>query len=108
MNDELEKLRPEVRNAVVGADKAFNHTGLFAEPYWQTIRAELLRLTDDCARLVDCINAQPPTRRSLIDRAERAEAELAALKARIAALPVEYRDDGWWHVLAHTHLVVEE
>jgi hypothetical protein len=31
---------------------------------------------------VDCINAQPPTRRSLIDRAERAEAELAALKSQ--------------------------
>jgi hypothetical protein len=82
MNDELENLRPEVRDALFNVGKRCD-----AEVF-DTLTAELLRLTDDCARLVDCINAQPPTRRSLIDRAERAEAELAALRAKIADAPI--------------------
>ena len=85
MTDDLDTLRLEVREAVKNFDDLLGGFGDVREFRWQTIRAELLRLTDDCARLVDCINAQPPTRRSLIDRAERAEAELAAAQNTIDA-----------------------
>ena len=82
---DLDTLRPEVREAMTRLERYLHITiggKHFRENTYDIIRTELLRLTDDCARLVDCINAQPPTRRRLIDRAERAEAELAALKQR--------------------------
>ena len=62
MTDELENLRPEVREAVQELDgKAY--PGSRTHEHWLTIRAELLRLAG-------------------------VEAELAALKARIAEAPV--------------------
>lgn len=81
MNDELEKLRPEVRKAVQELDgKAY--PGSQTHTRWQTIRAELLRLAmieTDALIALDCEHDWQVMR----ERAERAEAELAALKARI-------------------------
>jgi chromosome segregation ATPase len=86
LTDENARLRERVSDTERFRDVHIRAAGIFRKRA-EKAEAELLRLADDCARLVDCINAQPPTRRSLIDRAERAEAELAALKARIAEAP---------------------
>lgn len=81
---ELDNLRPEVREAVREFDgKAY--PGSRTHECWQTIRAELLRLAGECtmiprAQLLANLAAAN-------ERAEKAEAELEALKARIA--------DGW-------------
>lgn len=58
-------------------DPACNHDTL---PYIETIRAELLRLDNDNDRLHKVACTQ-------LRRAQKAEAELAALKARIAEAP---------------------
>ena len=79
---DLETLRPEVREAVVGADKAFNHTGLFAEPYWQIIRAELLRLAEIEKERWSVV----ATRNAAIERTEKAESELAEARETITRL----------------------
>lgn len=69
MTDSLDTPRPEAREAVHELDgKAY--PGSRTCEHWQTVRAELLRL------------------QSTESRAERAEAELAALKARIQWRPL--------------------
>ena len=86
MTDELDTLRPEVREAINDIDSR-----LPDDYWWTTVSTELRRLADECATL----KAQSihPRAQLLImlghanDRAERAEAELAALKARIAEAP---------------------
>lgn len=87
---DLDALRPEVREAVEYMDTG--GVARIAAGGWRIIRAELLRLTDDNARLRDP-EGEWINRGALDhwkDRAERAEAELAALKARIAEAPVAY------------------
>ena len=86
--NELDTLRSEVREAVQKMD--FADVTLAEYEAWQIIRAELPRMADECAAL----KAQSihPRAQLLImlghanERAERAEAELADLKAKYAEL----------------------
>ena len=81
MTDPLDTLRPEVRRAIESLD-------VRADEDWSEyfiIRGELLRLAGECAMIP---RAQLLANFAAAnERAEKAEAELAALKARIA--------DGW-------------
>jgi hypothetical protein len=91
MNDETEKLRPEVRRIAGLFNDSLKTRSAFSDG-WRTIRAELLRLADECATL----KAQSIYPRAELlanfaaanERAEKADAELAALKARIAQAPI--------------------
>lgn len=82
---DLDTLRPEVRKAVQELDgKAY--PGSRTHEHWLTIRDELLRLACECAMIP---RAQLLANFAAAnERAEKAEAELAALKARIAVAPV--------------------
>lgn len=100
---ELDTLRPEVREAFLYLDRFEN-----CPSGWTTIRAELLRLANenlefrkDMADVMMAIGGsdtrlvvgQSPSIQytaavSLRHRADKAEAELAALRARIADAPV--------------------
>jgi|SRR5690348_4538841 len=88
MGNELENLRPEVREALAiceiwlpdSDDDGYTNA-------WYTIRAELLRLTDENAQLRDVLADRDMDREMAAQankRAAHAEAELAAVRARIA------------------------
>jgi len=99
---EIDKLPPEVAEAIERADAAFHHTGLFDEPAWAIIRAHLRRLAEENARLREsaqqiereCLEAWKQATHSR-SCATVAEAERDALKARIAeAWRAMCREDG--------------
>ena len=81
MND-LDTLRPEVREAAEEIDEIL---GSFGNEEWKAIRAELLRLAmieTDALIALDCEHDWQVEH----ERAEKAEAELAALKNENAQL----------------------
>ena len=91
MTDELDTLRPEVRKIINREDaciKSGDTLVTISRKSWEVIRAELARLAD--AHATQKAQSIHPRAQLLImlghanDRAEKAEAELAALKARIA------------------------
>lgn len=109
MTDDLDNLRPEVREALEVCTRGVDCVSFGDDDAPQVIRAELLRLTKENARLSGrmCLvcgaanDAACPQRddtfspctfdpspvdaaRDFLRRATKAEAELAALKARIA------------------------
>ncbi len=85
MND-LDTLRPEVREAL---DRlVYFLTGTHNHNDFYTIRAELLRLAGIEAYFELHAPPTPAEWHAANERAEKAEAELAALKARIAEAPV--------------------
>lgn len=90
MTDELDPQRPEVREAVQELDgKAY--PGSRTHERWQTIRAELLRLADENAQLRDVLADRDMDREMAAQankRAAHAEAELAALRGRVAEAPI--------------------
>jgi len=71
-------LPPEVAEAVEYVDSVFSDTD---NGEWACIRAELLRLTCEEDRLHKVACEQ-------LRRAQKAESELAAIKARIAEAPI--------------------
>ena len=89
MMTDLDTLRPEVREAV----NVFDTLG--TNRPWRVIRAELLRLAKENADLLSTIELdeqvwvqRDETMHRWIERSRNAEAELAALKARIAEAPI--------------------
>ena len=86
MND-LDTLRPEVREALVDFDSWMNsfdyHAGISALRWFKVIRADLLALTDRVKDLTREMYATGDAYDAMRTRAEKAEAELAALKARM-------------------------
>ena len=87
MTDELDTLRPEVREAFSRLNQDV-HLSPQSFMDWTIIRAELLRLAalEQNAKLPDLMARANRliARGAANERAEKAEAELAALKARIA------------------------
>jgi hypothetical protein len=84
MDNELETLRPEVRDSLRILEAHCEGPEFWLTPNVQDIRAELLRLADENNRMrgiTETLDVEGHR------RAERAEAELAALKARIANAP---------------------
>ena len=87
MND-LDTMRPEVREAIEYLHDAAtlgNGTPLDEAAHVRTLCAELLRLVDENKRMRGIIETLDIEGHR---RAEKAEAELAALKARIADAPM--------------------
>ncbi|MDE2107272.1 MAG: hypothetical protein KGL39_59290 [Patescibacteria group bacterium] len=79
MNDELDKLRPEVREAFKRMDRD-GPRGYEVAAEWRIVRAELLRL-ENAGELRE---AHEIALKSMAKDLQRVEAELAALKAKIA------------------------
>lgn len=97
MTDDLEILRPEVHEAVHAIDHGNgvfvdSDDGIGAEK-WRIVRAELLRLARNDADARIALDADHDWK-EMYERAKKAEAELAALKARIlpGAAKVEIAD----------------
>ena len=86
--NELDTLRPEVADAVSALDETtcMTNPGL---KWYATIRAELLRLARNDADARIALDADHDWK-EMYERAKKAEAELAAVKARIADAPVAY------------------
>ena len=84
MDDDLDTLRPEVRGAVEYCDGIFDDAD---NGEWATIRAELLRLADSNATLDQALSKHVFRCTELQQRAEKSEAELTAIKAKIAEAP---------------------
>lgn len=85
MTDDLDTLRPEVREALNRQDrqeKCDEYCPVCADR--KTIRAELLRLVGDLNAACLSRDTFEAKYQCMRERAERAEAELAAIKARIA------------------------
>lgn len=87
MTDELDKLRPDVREAVDAFDIGARIGMTFGNKGWNIIRAELLRLAKENTSRPANTNETIDLMATWINRAQNAEAELAALKARIAEAP---------------------
>ena len=117
--DELDKLRPDVREAVDAFDIGARIGMTFGNKGWNIIRAELLRLAGVEAQLGEVCSIWTRDKESAVrflDRAEKAEAELAALKTRIEEAPVVTINDSG-HIIGdgyvpslrgkHARLVVE-
>lgn len=80
---DLDTLRPEVRDALFSVGKRCD-----AETF-DTLSAELLRLTRNDADARIALDADHDWK-EMYERAKKAEAELAALQARIDALMLEF------------------
>ena len=80
----LDNLRPEVREAVEYCDSIFNDAD---NGEWATIRAELFRLAARNAELEAKATRDHDWVSDLLVENKKAEAELAALKAKIAKAP---------------------
>ena len=83
--NELDKLRPEVRDALMHIRPSAHR---FAINSWNCVRAELLRLAARNAELEAKATRDHDWVSDLLADNKRAEAELAAIKARIAEAPV--------------------
>lgn len=107
--NELDKLKPEVREAYSTLDAEVSPSGRVSyEAYraWCTIHAELVRMARDNEALRGKCNVIMSGSTQHLGRAERAESELAALKRRIAESPVvecppdkPTTEDGWLQVI---------
>ena len=96
MTDQLDALPESVRVAVRTMDNKNTVNGC-----WNTCRDELLRLAEENARLRPMLTARSQEMLRLVSesgelktRAEKAESERDALKARIAEAPVVQVDAG--------------
>lgn len=84
---DLDTLRPEVRETIAYEERAVEPGDTLMAvrvTNWELLRAELRRLAEEKHGLREYVHAYGVA----IKRAERAEAELAALKARIAEAEV--------------------
>lgn len=82
---DLDALRPEVQEAVDAFDIGARMGMTFGNKGWNIIRAELLRLADENKRMRGIIETLDIEGHR---RAEKAEAELAALRAKIEGAPL--------------------
>lgn len=100
----VDKLNPAVRGAVGRMDQA-RAAGDIGEPFYarhedyDTIRAELMRLAAENARLLATVKFRSEAAEAAhgnwqaeFERAERAESELAALKQRVDGYAVTLAD----------------
>lgn len=88
---DLNTLRPEVRMALEVCDRDLPETWHSQTTQWGVIRAELLRLENENTYIRGIIKDLRAAATEQRVRAVDAEAELAALKARIAGAQVEVR-----------------
>lgn len=103
---ELDDLPRRIQNAIAAMQYAQENGICHAEEDLDTVCSELLRLFSRAKELARENQTLRNAGVALLERAERAESELAALKAKIAAAPImEFplhkptTDDGWRHVI---------
>ena len=101
MANELDNLRPEVRRANSFLDSMACSEDERAAVH--TIRAELLRLVGDLNAACLSRDTFEAKYQCMRERAERAEAELAAIKAEIAEAP--WVDAGCLQCLPHGAII---